>query len=370
MAEIAADHDSAVLTINAGSTGLRIEAFLPDATGALRQVDSAHATSAKEREQTLLQWLERYPQPRRILHRIVHGGPFAAAQVLDARTRDELARWIELAPLHNGPALELVELCRQHGIDDARQIAVFDTAPFANLPDCAQRYALPPLTTPLPVRRYGFHGLAHESMYRIWREHTSRASADSRIITLQLGGGCSLTARRGDRIIDSSMGFTPLEGVPMSTRSGDTDPGLLLYLLRHGYSIDALDELLNRQSGLAGMSGISGDMKTLLASSAPAATAAVELFCYRIRKAVGAYIAVLGGVDTIIFGGGIGEHAAPVRERILSGLDDLGIVLDRARNAAAPRLPAAIHAERSRCEIWIAAVDEAREMLAQAAPLL
>jgi acetate kinase len=370
MAETRTGSDSVVLTLNAGSTGLRIEAFLPDATGALRQVDSAHATCAREREQTLLQWLERYPQPRRILHRIVHGGPFATARILDAATRNELTRWIELAPLHNGPALQLVELCRQHGVDDSRQVGVFDTAPFADLPDCARRYALPELPTPLPVRRYGFHGLAHESMYHLWRQYSPRASADSRIISLQLGGGCSLAARRGDRILDSSMGFTPLEGVPMSTRCGDTDPGLLLYLLRHGYSIDALDELLNRRSGLAGMSGISGDMKTLLTSSAPAAAAAVELFCYRIRKAVGAYIAVLGGIDTIIFGGGIGEHAAPVRERILSGLDDLGIVLDRTRNAVAPRLPAAIHAERSRCEIWITAVDEAREMLAQAAPLL
>jgi acetate kinase len=361
--------ETLIVTVNAGSTSLRLDAFTYDGSQ-FQLLDTEHNKTASGREETLASWFARYPNPQFVLHRIVHGGNFRAPQQLTDPVITELSRWTELAPLHNGPALELVQMCRHFNLTDRQQIGIFDTAPFANLPEYASRYAIPILDTPLPIHRYGFHGLAHQSMYRQWQRASSKASAGSRIISLQLGGGCSIVARRGDAIIDSSMGFTPLEGLPMATRSGDIDAGLLLYLLRHGYSVETLDDLLNRHSGLAGVSGISGDMKTLLGSSAASAQLAVQLFCYRIRKGIGAYIAALGGVDAILWGGGIGEHAAPVRQQILMGLEELGIAIDRASNNATQALPAAIHHAQSRAEIWIIGVDEAREMLDSAAAFL
>lgn len=369
-----------VVTVNAGSTSLRLDAFEWAGTNkSARLLATEHAETADSREQTLSTWFARFPSPHRILHRIVHGGTFSAPQVLHKDILAELSRWTELAPLHNGPALQLVHSCRLHGIEDAQQIGVFDTAAFAELPAVATRYAIPDLNTALPIRRYGFHGLAHQSQYHQWQQqlqqdreenHSASDNTTSRIISLQLGGGCSISARRGDQIIDCSMGFTPLEGLPMATRCGDIDAGLLLYLLRHDYTAANLDDLLNRQSGLTGVSGISGDMKKLLASPDAAARQAIDLFCYRVRKQLGAYIAALGGVDVILFGGGIGEHAAPVREQILHGLGYLGIDIDPSKNATIKARPAQIQTPGSRCQIWIVAVDEAREMLIEAAPLL
>ena len=363
--------ETLIVTVNAGSTSLRLDAFQRPREGAQFQIlDTEHAETSNGRDKVLAGWFARYPNPDFVLHRIVHGGNFRSPQQLTDPVITELSRWTELAPLHNGPALELVQMCRQYQLSDRQQIGIFDTAPFADLPAYAARYAIPVLDTPLPIHRFGFHGLAHQSMYRQWRQLSSKATANSRVISLQLGGGCSIIARRGDAIIDSSMGFTPLEGLPMATRCGDIDAGLLLYLLRHGYSVDTLDDLLNRHSGLAGVSGITGDMKTLLDSLAPSAQLAVQLFCYRVRKAIGAYIAALGGVEVVLWGGGIGEHAAPVREQVLSGLDELGIAIDVIKNAAVETLPTAIHALQSRSEVWIIGVDEAREMLNAAEDLL
>ena len=361
--------ETLIVTVNAGSTSLRLDAFHYDGSRFVL-LDTEHDQTASGREATLTGWFARYPHPQFVLHRIVHGGNFHAPQHLTDPVITELSRWTELAPLHNGPALELVQMCRRFNLADRQQIDIFDTAPFANLPEYVSRYAIPILDTPLPVHRYGFHGLAHQSMYRQWRQLSAKVGANSRVISLQLGGGCSIAARRGDTLIDCSMGFTPLEGLPMATRCGDIDAGLLLYLLRHGYSVETLDDMLNRHSGLAGISGVSGDMKTLLDSTAASAQLAVQLFCYRIRKGIGAYIAALGGVDAILWGGGIGEHAAPVREQILTGLEELGITIADASNTTVQSLPAAIHHTQSRAEIWVVGVDEAREMLDSAAVLL
>lgn len=361
--------ETLIVTINAGSTSLRLDVFHYDGKQ-FQLLDTEHNKTATGREEMLAGWFARYPNPQLVLHRIVHGGNFRAPQQLTDPVITELSRWTELAPLHNGPALELVQMCRHFNLTDRQQIGIFDTAPFANLPEYASRYAIPILDTPLPIHRYGFHGLAHQSMYRQWQQVSSKHTNNSRVISLQLGGGCSIAARRGDTIIDSSMGFTPLEGLPMATRSGDIDAGLLLYLLRHGYSVETLDDLLNRHSGLAGVSGISGDMKTLLDSTTASARLAVQLFCYRVRKAIGAYIAALGGVDVILWGGGIGEHAAAVREQVLIGLDELGITIDQISNNSVETLPAAINHVQSRAEIWIIGVDEAREMLDSATAFL
>lgn len=356
-----------LLTINAGSTSLRLDHWAVAENG-WRRTASHHCNQPFDAGDELRRWLQRQPAPDRVLHRIVHGGALRTPQPVSDALLTELRRWNALAPLHNPPALALVEHCRALGIADARQFCLFDTALYVDLPAVAALYALPAgLETPLPLRRYGFHGLAHQSLYRQWCEQ-ARPQRPARVISLQLGGGCSITARRGDTVLDTSMGFTPLAGLVMRSRCGDIDPGLLLYLQRElGYDTERLDQLLNRDSGLRGLAGENGNMEALLASSEPAAQFAVALFCYRARHYLGAYLAVLGGVDAILFGGGIGEHAAPVRAGIVAGLEELGIRLDPQHNQSAS-LPAALHHTDSRCQIWALPVDEAAEMVANAAP--
>jgi acetate kinase len=213
---------------------------------------------------------------------------------------------------------------------------VFDTAFFTRMPRVAAEYALAPsLGVDRGVRRYGFHGLAHESLWRKWCALYPQLPRGGRLITLQLGGGCSIVATSGGEAIDTSMGFSPLEGLVMTTRSGDLDAAAVPYLERvTGLSGDAIIEALEKKSGLAGMSGTDGDVRKLI-DGPPAARFALELYCYRIRKYVGAYVAILGGCDGIVFGGGVGEHAPLVRANALQGLGFLGIGLDEALNAQA-----------------------------------
>jgi acetate kinase len=197
-------------------------------------------------------------------------------------------------------------------------------------------------------------------MWRAWCRARPELPGGGRIVTLQLGAGCSATAIDEGRAVDTSMGFTPGEGLLMATRSGDIDPGLLIHLLREGIGIDALERLLMREGGLAGVSGLSGDMRVLLASDEPAARLAIDMYCLRARKYVGAYIAALGGVDGIVFGGGVGEHLPEVRARILQGLDAFGATLDAAANAAAVGSAARISTADSRIEVRVQPVDEAQ----------
>ncbi len=251
------------------------------------------------------------------------------------------------------------------------QVAVFDTGFYAALPEVARSYALPQqLVRRLGLRRYGFHGIAHQAMWRRWRQLRPEIAEGGRVISLQLGAGCSITAIANGLPQDTSMGFSPLEGLVMATRSGDLDPGLLLYLLRtEKMSGDELDHLLNQESGLRGMAG-ENDMRKLLASNEPAAQLAIALYCYRARKYVGAYLAVLGGADAILFGGGVGEHAAEIRERILAGMEWAGIVLDRERNLAAVGSEACLSQDDSQVAIWTIPVDEGQLLAEAAASLL
>jgi acetate kinase len=198
-------------------------------------------------------------------------------------------------------------------------------------------------------------------MLSAWRGEQPGDVPRARTISLQLGAGCSMTAAIDGKPVETSMGFTPLEGLVMATRSGDVDPGLLLYLLKErGQTVTELERLLNHDAGLKGLSGITGDMRELLASAEPAAALAVDAYCHRIRKYLGAYLAVLGGADAILFGGGVGENATAIRERILTGLDFAGVRLDRVRNQAASGPATAIHADDSAVSIWVVAVDESR----------
>jgi acetate kinase len=238
--------------------------------------------------------------------------------VVDDAVVEELARLTELAPLHIRPAVEALRDARDR-LPQLPHVAVFDTAFHATIPAVAATYALPrQVREEWGIRRYGFHGLSVQ-----WAAEQVRVP---RLVVCHLGGGCSVTAVRDGRSVDTTMGFTPLEGVPMATRPGSVDPGALLYLLRHHLSLDELDELLEHESGLLGLSGISGDVRELEASDEPDAKLALEVFAYRVAGAVAAMAAGLGGVDALVFTAGIGEHSEAVRAAICSRLDFLGAV--------------------------------------------
>lgn len=363
-----------LLTLNAGSSSLRLGAFRLQP--ALEQIATAHFSSPAPGDCTLLNgFIEEHDLDPidAVAHRIVHGGArLSAPCVIDDDVEAEIERLTRLAPLHNPLALAWIRACRETFPDAAVQIGVFDTGFYAELPDEARIYALPrDLCERHGIRRYGFHGLAHAAMLRAWREHAQRESGAGRVISLQLGAGCSITASREGRAVDTSMGFSPLEGLVMATRCGDVDPSVLLYLLRHAdLDVDALERLLNHGSGLQGVSGESADMRVLLQSERPDAGVAVNLYCRRARKYVGAYLALLGGADAILFGGGVGEHAGEIRAGILDGLEWAGIRLDGERNAARETGTRAVHAENSDVAVWVVDVDEARIMAEEALPLL
>jgi acetate kinase len=360
-----------ILAVNTGSSSVRLTLFerIDDRLVTVAARTDSHGHLAPD--ERLIAFLDKVHGPPIdvVVHRVVHGGPrLTATCELDAHVEREIARLAPLAPLHNPLALAWVNAASVY-LRHARQVAVFDTAWYANLPPVARTYALPrELSARLELRRYGFHGIAHRSMWRAWRR--TRASAMGRVISFQLGSGCSVTAIVDGQPVDTSMGFTPLEGLMMATRAGDLDPGLLIYLQRQEHlTPDALDELLTRRSGLAGVSGLSGDMRELLGSSLPQARLAVDLYCRRARKYLGAYLAELGGADAVLFGGGVGENAPEIRRRILAGMHWCGIGLDEERNAATTGA-GRISAEGSRVEVWVTPPDEAGLMAEDAVALV
>ena len=363
--------DTVYLIVNAGSSSVRLSLFRAAAEGVelLREVRHEHCAPVPAPLRTLLE--EEGVEPALIAHRFVHGGRLSAPAFIDGAVRAEIERCAVLAPLHNPPALAWHEVSRTLFGPTLPQLAVFDTAFHADLPARAAIYPLPrAVTEKHGLRRYGFHGLAHEAMWRAWCAlHPERSCGDvdpsrgGRIITLQLGAGCSAAAiDSGHR--SSTDGYTPPKADDGDARLISIRP--LLQLQRTGIDPDTLERMLTRESGLLGVSGVSGDFRALLASREPDAALAVEAVCYRVRKYIGAYIAVLGGVDGIVFGGGVGEHLPVVRRRILCGLDALGIELDERRNGEAVAVQARISADTSAVEVWVQPVDEAR-VIAEAA---
>lgn len=360
-----------VLTVNAGSSSIRLDVFTAMGAGAQR-VLSRHDARQDSVAAALLGDVLAQAGGETVMavaHRVVHGGKqLVRPCLIDTAVEREIGRVAPLAPLHNPPALEWIRVCRSVLGGAVPQVAVFDTAFFANLPEVAGTYALPrTLVARHGLKRYGFHGIAHQSMWRHWGKLRQDTPGSGRVISLQLGAGCSITAIRDGQPLDTSMGFSPLEGLVMATRSGDVDPGLLLYLQRvEGLTPDRLERLLYQESGLLGVTGGSADMRALLDSPQPDARLAVALFCYRARKYVGSYLAVLGGADAILFGGGIGENAPEIRARILEGMAWAGIELDSSRNRATVGAPAALHSPGSSTEVHVIPVDEAA-ILADAA---
>lgn len=285
----------------------------------------------------LLQCLERYGYQeslKAIGHRVVHGGRrYGDPQPVTDELLTVLRTLIPIDPMHLPQAIDAIDAVR-HALPAVHQVACFDTAFHRRMPHVAQMYALPDHFEDAGVMRYGFHGLSCESIME--QLHTGDPVAVAgRVVIAHLGNGASMTAVRGGIGIDTTMGFTPTGGLVMGTRSGDLDPGVVVYLLSSGLvRVDALSDLVNRQAGLLGVSGLSADMHDLLADEASnqRAAEAVDLFCYQAKKYLGGLVAVLGGLDTLIFTGGMGEHADAIRERICDGLDSMGIRVDGERN--------------------------------------
>jgi acetate kinase len=325
-----------VLALNAGSSTLKYTLYrLGD--GREDELAGATVTAGGSPPAELLERVlgeiagHGFGEPALVGHRVVHGGSeFSAPIKVDAATLARLRGLTPLAPLHLPPAIDLI----QHALErcaSAGHVACFDTAFHRRLPEVARRFALPSELHRGGVQRYGFHGLSYEYIVS-----ALPAPLPERLIVAHLGSGASLCAIRAGESVDTSMGLTPSGGVPMGTRSGDLDPGLLLYLMRErGYDADRLEQLLNHESGLLGVGGSAdaAELSSRAAAGEPAATAALELFSYAVKKQVGAYVAALGGVDCLVFTGGIGEHAPLVRELACSGLGALGIELDPALNA-------------------------------------
>ncbi|WP_417808153.1 acetate/propionate family kinase [Thioclava sp.] len=359
-----------ILTLNAGSTSLKFSLFAvgpdgvdptPFADGEadglgdaphlkIKAVNGGIDTALKSGDYEsvlarVLSWIESHDSGMTLIgagHRIVHGGPeFAAPVRLNKSITRKLAALNPLAPLHQPHNLVPVRvLSASH--PHLPQVACFDTGFHATNAPLTTRYAIPREMHDAGIRRYGFHGLSYEYIASTLPEYLGD-KADGRVVVAHLGGGASMCAIHKGRSVASSMGFSAIDGLVMATRSGAIDPGVLLYLMSER-SMDeaALSDLLYRRSGLLGVSGISDDMRTLLASAAPEAREAVELFIYRIGRELGSLVAALGGLDALIFTGGIGEHAAPVRAGVCEGANWLGIRLDAAANETdGPRISGA-----------------------------
>jgi acetate kinase len=297
-------------------------------------------------------------------HRVVHGGEqFATSTRVDDTVWRALEDLIELAPLHNPHNLRGIASARAALGPGVPQIAVFDTSFHHSLPEVAHLYAIPyQLYRRHRVRRYGFHGTSHRYIAFRYRQLTGRARDATRIITLHLGNGASACAIVAGDSVDTSMGFTPLEGLVMGTRSGDLDPAILDFIsVKEGLSSHDVENVLNKQSGLLGVSGLTADMRELLAEAAEhddrRARLAIDLFCYRVKKYLGSYLAAMNGADAIVFSGGIGENSPEIRARICDGMDWLGVRADPTKNSASMR-EGRIDAEGSRVELWVIPTDE------------
>ena len=356
----------ALLTVNAGSSSIKFALFqhthpVPEKPELVGQIDgigarphirakNAHGQSLDDVDLRLsgdgqhrqalgflVKWLRDHEAGWRIAgvgHRVVHGAESYSQPIrIDDEHLARLKEFIPLAPLHQPHNLAGIEAMRT-AMPGVPQIACFDTAFHRSQPSIAQLFALPRRITAQGVRRYGFHGLSYEYIAAVLPQHLTDSRAEGRVIVAHLGNGASMCGMVGRKSQASTMGFTAVEGLMMGTRTGALDPGVLLYLMDYdGMDVKALTHLLYKESGLLGVSGISSDMRVLLASDQPEAKEAVDLFCYRIVREIGSLTAALGGLDALVFTGGIGEHAAPVRETVCRQLGWLGLDFDAAANA-------------------------------------
>ena len=373
----------AILVLNAGSSSLKFALFAAAggppsrlARGRIEDIGAAarmrvfdsdgartvdQAVRADDHEQAmalLLDWVDRQPAGGDLVaagHRVVHGGSrFGQPVRIDAGVMEDLQSLTPLAPLHMPHNLAAIEALRQAN-PALPQVACFDTAFHRSMPLNEQRYALPHQWFDRGIRRYGFHGLSYEYIASVLPEYLG-TDPGRRVVVAHLGHGASLCALRDGRSVATTMGFTPLDGIPMATRPGQLDPGVVTYLIREaGLPVAEVDDLLNHHSGLAGLSGGSGDMRELLDDARPQAAEAVDYFVHHTGRAIASLAAALGGLDALVFTAGIGENAPAIRERVCRQAAWLGIELDAGANE---RNDTRISAPGSRVSVWRIATDE------------
>ncbi|RLG96157.1 acetate kinase [Candidatus Bathyarchaeota archaeon] len=296
-------------------------------------------------------------------HRVVHGGSdFVESTVIDDKVIETIRKYSSLAPLHNPPNLTGITILREL-LPGIPHVAVFDTAFHQTMPEVAYLYPIPyEYYEKYGVRRYGFHGVSHRYVSQRAAEILGRDIRELKIITCHLGNGCSITAVDRGRSVDTSMGFTPLEGVPMGTRSGDIDPSIIQFLAEvENLTLNEIYEILNKRSGLLGLSGVSNDVREIKKAADSGdhrAEIALEILAYRVKKYIGAYAAVMGGVDAIVFTAGIGENAHYIRSKICEGLEFLGVILDEDRNRNPAEWNGVISAENSRVKVLVVPTRE------------
>jgi len=378
--------DDSILVINTGSSSLKIGLYsaqdgdegllldglasgigqstatleLKDARGRVLRSEALGLGSEGDALDQAAQWLSELSEntPCAVGHRVVHGGPrLLTHQLITPAVLTELKSCLHFAPLHIPLALQLIERAQQ-SYPKLPQFACFDTAFHTTIPEGAARFALPRELFAEGIHRYGFHGLSYESIV-----HQLGQGLPPQTVIAHLGSGASLAAVKHGRSVDTTMGLTPTGGIPMATRSGDLDPGVLLYLLRQkGMNADSLEDLLNHNSGLKALSGGMGDMRDLEAAADTGdaeAQLAIEVFCASIRKVIAAYAAVLGGLDLLVFAGGIGEHSPRIRRSVCQGLQFLGISIDDAANQLPP---GRISPEQSKVAVSVIPSQEDRQI--------
>jgi acetate kinase len=353
---------TSVLIVNMGSSSLKW-VVLDAATEVIQQHGDAtwETGDSARHKRALTEALSQVCPVGAVGHRVVHGGSrFREAVVIDQQVYQAIGELAELAPLHNPAALAGIDAARER-FPDVPHIAAFDTAFHASIPDAAAVYPIRwEWTRKWNLRRYGFHGLNVE--YTVQRAHELLGSRPSRLVVCHLGAGCSITAVKDGQSVDTSMGFTPLEGIMMAERSGSVDPGLLLHLLTRGFTQpEQLERVLNHESGLVGVSGLSSDMRKILAAADAGnrrARLARDIFVHRAVASVGAMAASLRGLDALVFTAGIGEHSAPIRAEICKAFRYIGLRLDSARNSnAAPDTDVAARASAVRVLVVAARED-------------
>ena len=379
-------NDRPVLVLNAGSSSLKYQLLLPEtgevrARGLVERIGESgsdvadHAAALRSMAERLRHdgiVLDEVPL-RAVGHRVVHGGPdFSEPVVIDDAVLDRIRELSGLAPLHNPAAVTGIEAARERF--DVPHVAVFDTAYFSSLPAEASTYAVPrDLAAKHSIRRYGFHGTSHQYVAQATADLLDRPLADLRQVILHLGNGCSASAVRHGLAVETSMGLTPLQGLVMGTRSGDVDPGLHAYLAREaGLSLVEIDTVLNKRSGLLGLSGVNDfrHLEQRLAAGEADARLAFDVVVHRIKHYIGAYLAILGGVDVLVFTAGVGENSISLRAAVTEGLEELGITVDRARNAARSQQARVISPDGAKVVVAVVPTNEELAIARQTADLV
>ena len=375
-----------VLVLNAGSSSLKYQLVVPEtgekqAGGTVERIGESGSEVADHSAA-----LERMTHDlhadgidldavrlRAVGHRVVHGGPdFSEPVVIDDTVLDRVRELSALAPLHNPAAVTGIEAARERF--DVPHVAVFDTAFFSSLPPAASTYAVPrDLAQRHAIRRYGFHGTSHQWVSQATADLLDRPVGELRQVVLHLGNGCSASAVRGGVAVETSMGLTPLQGLVMGTRSGDVDPGLHAYLFREaGLTLDEIDTLLNKKSGVLGLSGVNDfrELEDRIAVGDADARLAFDVVVHRLRHYVGAYLAILGGIDVLVFTAGIGENSVALRSAVTEGLDGLGIAVDRARNGARSKQARVISPDGAPVVVAVVPTNEELAIARQTADLV